>query len=293
MKIAIISGKGGSGKSTISAALISHARDVLAVDCDVDASNLPLVFENKEISSESFVTGKSAHVSPELCISCGVCADSCAYGAIDLKPVEGYGLIAQTHPFGCEGCGLCSRLCPAGAIKIVDDSYSKISISKANDFVLVHGCLNPGDDNSGKMIARMREIADKKMLEEGIELQILDGPPGIGCPVISTITGVDRIIIVCEPSLSGIADLKRAWKVASSFCHDIKIIINKADINSTNILKIREFCHENNLIIAAELPFDRRIVESQIQRKTIFEYAPDLARFFDFFTLIGKNSIPL
>ena len=269
LKIAIISGKGGSGKSSVSAAFAALADRVVAVDCDVDASNLPLIFPHEVLQTESFASGISARVDPERCMGCGRCAGSCAFGAITL--VNG---IAQVNPFFCEGCGLCRHLCPDNAIGLEEVSYSQIFESRFRNGLLIHGDLHPGDDHSGKMIACLREIADRRMREEDIRLQLLDGPPGIGCPVLSTVTGEDRVVIVCEPTLSGMADLERAWQVAGSFCRDIMVIINKADLNLMNRNAISAFCRDRKLPVVAELPFDRQIVDAQLHCQSIVDYAP-------------------
>ena len=270
MRVAIVSGKGGSGKSSISASLIGLSSRVVAVDCDVDASNLPLLFDYDVEVQESFVSGCRVAIDPKLCIKCGRCIENCRFGALKMTE-DG----VTTVPFLCEACGLCARLCPRGAITLEDEANSNIYISRFSNGIMVHGELKPGEDNSGKMIARMRVLADEQMKRENIDLQILDGPPGIGCPVLSTVTGIDRVVIVSEPTLSGLSDLKRIYQVSSSFCRDIMVIINKADINDESRNAIREFCHEKSVSIVAEIPFDRRLVESQIQRTNIVEYAPD------------------
>lgn len=271
MKVAVISGKGGSGKSSVSAALISLCDRVVAVDCDVDASNLPLLFPHEMLKSEAFASGMKIAVDAERCVGCGTCVDNCAFDALALNE-DG---VAYTKDFSCEGCGLCVRLCPQQAMAMQPELGSTISTSSFAHGIMVHGELNPGDDNSGKMIARLREIADEEMKTENIELQILDGPPGIGCPVLSTVTGVDRVVIVCEPTLSGISDLQRAHQVAGSFCKDIKVIINKCDINKENAARIHRFCEECAIPVVAELPFDRRLVKAQINCQSIITYAPE------------------
>lgn len=270
MKTAIISGKGGSGKSTVSAAFIALAGDVVAVDCDVDASNLPLLFKHEVLASESFASGHVVNTLAEKCVGCGRCAEACVYHAIEMS--EGKAVV---NPLLCEGCGLCEKICPSEALRLESEAGSIIYESHFDYGDLIHGDLKPGDDNSGLMIARLRKIADKKMAEKGATMQILDGPPGIGCPVISTITGADKVIIVCEPTLSGVSDLKRAYQAAISFCVDISVIINKADINTANRNDVRTFCSDMRLPILAELPFDRVMVESQINRLDIISYAPE------------------
>lgn len=270
MKIAIISGKGGSGKSSISAAFVALCDKVVAVDCDVDASNLPLLFTHQTWDKEKFISGYQLEVNTESCIGCGICADNCAFNAMEI--IDGK---AVANPFFCEDCRLCEHLCPTQSITLSPDPRSTIYKSHFQYGEMIHGHLQPGDDNSGKMIAHMREIADKVMKDTNIELQILDGPPGIGCPVISTITGIDRIVIVTEPTRSGLSDLNRASQVAASFCKDLYVIINKSDINETCRQQIVNFCHKQHMTVVAELPFNRDMVDAQVAGNSIIEFSPD------------------
>lgn len=271
MKLAIISGKGGSGKSSITASFISLARQVVAIDCDVDASNLPLLFPHQIIEQENFVSGQQIKIDPARCIGCGVCMDSCAFHAIRMSEAG----IAVANDLLCESCGLCPRLCPCQAISITEEAKSLIYTSRFESGIMVHGDLYPGDDNSGKMIARLRQIGDRVMSDHDISLQILDGPPGIGCPVLSTVTGMDKVIIVSEPTLSGMSDLQRAYRVASSFCKEILVAINKCDINDANRNRIKAYCKEQDVPVIMELPFDRKLVEAQLHRESIITYAPE------------------
>lgn len=271
MKIAVISGKGGSGKSSITAALIDLAQQVIAVDCDVDASNLPLLFTHQVETEEQFVSGQELLVNPEICIGCGICESNCIYRAIQTGP-DG---TATVNNLLCEGCGLCRHLCPQGAISVIEKADSSIYTSRFERGKLIYGHLHPGDDNSGKLIAQLRQRADSLMEREHIPLQILDGPPGIGCPVLSTVTGMDRVLLVCEPTLSGISDLHRAYRIAHSFCKDIQVIINKCNIHEANRQTLVTFCQQENIPVVAELPFNRRFVEAQIQQQSIITYTPD------------------
>ena len=275
MKIAIISGKGGSGKSSVSAAFVALAEKVVAVDCDVDASNLPLLFDHQPYREEKFISGYQLEVNKEECIGCGICEESCAFHA--MKVIDGKAVV---NPFFCEDCRLCERLCPTQSITLHPDPRSVIYKSHFPYGELIHGHLQPGDDNSGRMIAHMREISDEVMEETQIPLQILDGPPGIGCPVISTITGIDRIVIVSEPTRSGLSDLQRACQVASSFCKDLYVIINKCDINETCRREMLSLCKEKNIPVIAELPFHKDMVHAQVAGKNIIDYAPqsDISR---------------
>ena len=271
MKIAVVSGKGGSGKSSVTAALIALAPKVVAIDCDVDASNLPLLFAHEVCRQEPFASGQDLHIDAEACVGCGLCAERCAFHAIEMSD-EGK---AVANNLLCEGCALCAALCPQQAITLSEVSDSSIYTSRFEKGILMHGALCPGDDNSGKMIARIRKIADQQMKDEEIDTQILDGPPGIGCPVLSTVTGMDLIVIVSEPTLSGISDLQRAYRVASSFCQNIRVVINKCDVNSHNRDAIAAFCSEHQIPVIAELPFDRRLVEAQLNCESIITYAPE------------------
>ncbi len=269
-KIAVISGKGGSGKSSVTAALISLADRVVAVDCDVDASNLPLLFEHRVRVEGRFASGDELIIDKNRCIGCGLCVERCRYGALRLNEER----VAVGDELACEACGLCVRICGRQAITLREVERSEVFVSDFAHGVMVHGNLCPGDDNSGKMIARLREEADREAEKQGIGVQILDGPPGIGCPVLSTVTGMDRVVIVAEPTLSGMSDLRRARKVASEFCKDILVVINKADINENNRLEIGRFCRENGLEVIAELPFSKEMVMAQLNCRSIVEYAP-------------------
>lgn len=271
MKIAVISGKGGSGKSSVTAAWVALSSRVVAVDCDVDASNLPLLFHPEFLTSEPFISGDSLTVNASRCIGCGECVRLCAFGALQLTP-EG---TAVADDLLCEGCGLCQRHCPAGAINLTPVANSIICTSRLPQGILVHGTLSPGDDNSGKMIARMRELADAESRQHDISLQLLDGPPGIGCPVLSTVTGMDTVVIVTEPTRSGLADLQRAARVASSYCSDLRVVLNKCNLHEGQAEALRQLCAANGWPVLAELPFDRRLVEAQLQCQSIIDYAPD------------------
>lgn len=270
MKIAIVSGKGGTGKSSISASLVALSSKVVAVDCDVDASNLPILIQHKIENSESFVSGYHINIDSSLCTLCKSCAEHCSFQAIHMtsKGIELNNIL-------CEGCGLCEYLCPTNAITIQEKANSQIYKSSIVNGKLIYGRLFPGDNNSGKMIAHLRIIADKEMAKEKIKFQILDGPPGIGCPVLSTITGIDKLIILSEPTQSGLSDLKRIYQTAISFCKNIYIIINKCDINEQEYKAIHYLCGCLKLPILAELPFDRKVVEAQVKNETIMTYAPD------------------
>lgn len=269
MKIAIVSGKGGTGKSSISAALIAQHSNIIAIDCDVDASNLPILFSHKKERIESFASGTKLTIDYSKCTRCGICQKNCNFHALSMTE-EGI----NVNEILCEACELCVHLCPQKAISIEEIANSYIYRSSFKHGILIHGHLFPGDDNSGKMIARLREIADEEMKRNNIEIQILDGPPGIGCPVMSTITGMNKLVIVTEPTKSGISDLKRIYQSSINFCRDISVIINKYDINPYEHRAIKDLCKSLKLPLVGEIPFDKQIVMAQINNETIMTYAP-------------------
>ena len=270
MKIAVVSGKGGSGKTGVTASFVSLSDKVIAVDCDVDASNLPLVFPHKIEKEQTFVSGNHVDVDTDKCIGCGTCADKCSFGAITIRNGK-----AEVNPLLCEGCSVCEYVCPVGAMKLEEDANSVIYKSSFAHGIMIHGNLKPGDDNSGLMISKLRDFADAEMAVSKIDTQILDGPPGIGCPVLSTMTGMDKVVIVSEPTLSGLSDLKRIYQVAVSFCKNIFVIINKCDVNLKNRDEIKNFCNAMHLPVVAEIPFNRIMVDAQLNCISIVEYAPE------------------
>lgn len=270
MEIAVISGKGGTGKSSISAAFISLASNVIAVDCDVDASNLHLLFRpshNKEIV---FVSGKHAKVNNEICINCEKCKELCKFDAIEIKDNR---LII--NEINCDGCALCYRICPTNAIEMISVDKSRIYTGTSRHGNIVYGHLAPGEENSGKMVNQIREISRNIAKEKKCSITILDGPPGIGCPVLSTITGVDRIVIVTEPTFSGFSDLKRTVELVQQYSLPIYVIINKFNLNKAITQQVKDWCIHKNIQIIASLPFSPEMVKALVAGKTIVEYSPD------------------
>ena len=270
MEIAFLSGKGGTGKSSICSAFISLAKNVIAVDCDVDAANLYLIFPPENTIETSYISGKNAIIHQDKCIECGLCKELCQFDAINI--IEGK---FEIDPVSCDGCALCFRQCPSEAIEMIDSDNSKLFFGDFRNGSIIYGRLSPGEENSGKFINVVRTLAKEKSKELGIENIIIDGPPGIGCPFMSTITGVDKVIIVTEPSMSGLFDLKRTIDVAKSIMQEIYVIINKYDLNLEVTNQIKEYCLEMNIKIVACLPFDKKIVDAMINSKTIIEYNYD------------------
>ncbi len=267
MEIAFLSGKGGTGKSSICSAFISLANNVIAVDSDVDAANLYLIFKTNNISQTNYISGKNAIINQNLCIKCGLCKTLCQFDAINI--INGN---YQIDPISCDGCALCYRKCESKAIEMVHSDESKLYVGDFKYGLLIYGRLAPGEENSGKFISVIRDIAKKKAKEKGIDKIIIDGPPGIGCPFMSTITGVEKVVLVTEPSKSAFLDLKRALEVAKEYSKQIYLIINKYDLNTEISKEIQIYCDNLNIPTIAKIPFDEEIVYAMVNKQTIVEY---------------------
>ncbi|HOV71902.1 MAG TPA: ATP-binding protein, partial [Dysgonamonadaceae bacterium] len=212
MEIAILSGKGGTGKTSLSAALATIQHQTVVADCDVDTANLYLILQPENYVEEKFLTGHKAVIDDSSCNQCGLCIDYCRFDAISY--VNGSVTISET---ACDGCKLCSRVCPSQSITMVPSDKSYWYIGNYRHGKLIHARLAPGEENSGKLVNVVREQARKTAEEAGWETLIIDGPPGTGCPVISTLTGVNKVIIVTEPTRSGFHDLKRIVDLTKGF----------------------------------------------------------------------------
>lgn len=270
MELAIISGKGGTGKSSISAAFATLSKEVVLADCDVDAANLYLLFNPDSEEEHVFVSGHKAILDKEKCIDCGICVDYCRFDAI-VEDEEGVRIMETL----CEGCLLCSRICPQQAIHIEEEDGSRYYVGRFKNGRMVYGRLAPGEENSGMLVAKVREKAKEVAKEEGLEHIIIDGPPGIGCSAISAITGVDAVLVVTEPSMSGLHDLKRTLELTASFKLPTTVIINKFDINKEVSSEIERYCNSKRIEVIAQLPFDPIVVESMVNCNSITDYAPD------------------
>ncbi len=270
MEIAIISGKGGTGKSSISAAFATLSGKVVLADCDVDAANLFIMFNPTHEEEQVYMGGQKAVIDYSMCTNCGLCVDYCRFGAISF--LNGRVSISEIL---CDGCKLCSRICPSEAITMIDSDKSRMYAGTFRNGKMVYGRLAPGEENSGKLVNMVRDKAKKMAKAENIDTIILDGPPGIGCPVISTITGVDHVVIVTEPTISGLHDLKRTIEITSKFNLKTWVIINKYDLNNEMANEIELYCNGLGIIIAGKFTFNAQVVEAMVQCKSIMEYAPE------------------
>lgn len=270
MEIAVISGKGGTGKSSVSAAFATMQPNVVLADCDVDAANLYILFNPIHEKEEVFVSVYKAVIDKDSCTNCGLCIDYCRFDAI--HDVEGEVLIDET---ACDGCKLCSRVCPSEAISMIPEDKSRMYSGTFRNGKMVYGRLSPGEENSGRLVDMVREEAKNVAKANNLDTIIIDGPPGIGCSVISTITGVNKVVIVTEPTLSGLHDLKRTIEVVSKFRLTKTVIINKYDLNTEMANNIENYCKSQDVSVIAKLPFDRVVVDAMVNCKSVIEYAPD------------------
>jgi MinD superfamily P-loop ATPase len=254
-EIVVISGKGGTGKTTITSSLIPYFQDIVIGDCDVDAPNLQILFNPQNSKKESFYGMKKAKLDRELCIDCGKCYEVCRFDAIE-------------NPKKCESCSICEYICPVGAIKMVDNEAGEIYVSETKYGKMVHACLFPGEENSGKLVAEVRKKAKKIAQDENKKYILLDGAPGVACNVISSLTGVKKAVIVTEPTLSGLHDLERVLELIERFRIKPYFVINKYDLSFEIANKIEKFLKDKGFEISVKVPFDKRIVKA-IGRKEI------------------------
>jgi len=264
----VISGKGGTGKTSITAAFASIAKNAVFADCDVDAADLHLIFKPEIKKTMGFHGLKIADIDKDKCIDCKKCYESCKFDAIN-NNIE---LIKES----CEGCGVCAYVCPVDAIRMIDRDSGYAYISESRFGPLAHAVLKTAEEASGKLVTVVRENAKKLAEEKEKDLIIIDGPPGIGCPVIASLTGVDLVLVVTEPTLSAIHDLERILGVAQHFGIRSVVCINKYDINLDNTKKIEQYCIENNISVVGKLPYDTTMTKAMIHEKNIIEFSSSI-----------------
>jgi MinD superfamily P-loop ATPase len=263
-QIAVISGKGGTGKTVVTGAFAALAKSKVMVDCDVDAADLHLLLHPEVKERHEFRSGRTAVIDPELCRKCGKCMVACRFGAISPSLV--------VERFSCEGCALCSRICPYKAIRMEENISGEWFVSDTKYGPFVHAKLGIAEENSGKLVAKIRQVAKELAEDKGMDHIIIDGPPGIGCPVIASLAGVDCALIVTEPTLSGLHDAGRVIEVADHFKIPVKLTVNKYDLNPEMTGRIEVFCRERGVTVVGRIGFDRAVVAAVVEGKTIVEY---------------------
>lgn len=264
-EIAVISGKGGTGKTTICTALATFAENTVLADCDVDAPDLHIILQPTIKSSSEFVGSQVAVIDSTLCTNCGLCEQSCRFHAIADFTVD---------PIACEGCGVCAHVCPENAILMTDRQSGTLYESETRIGDMVHAKLIAGEGNSGRLVTEVRKLGAKIADERGISTLLIDGSPGIGCPVIATVTGIRLGVIVTEPTMSGIHDMKRVLELLKRFRVTPTVIINKFDLNLKNTDAIEQYCQENDVEVLGKIKFDPIMTQSMVAAKSLPEYAP-------------------
>jgi len=269
-EIVIISGKGGTGKTSLTASFAYlGGKDVIVADCDVDAADMHLLLEPDFKDSEDFYSGELAYIKQDACIRCGKCADVCRFDAI---PIINNQYIVD--PLSCEGCGYCARVCPTNAIINKSLNVGKWYISNIKTgSIMVHAKLGIGADNSGKLVAKVKSEAKDIAEDEQKDFVIVDGSPGVGCPVVSSLSGASFVVLVTEPSVSGLHDLKRVYELVHKFKIKAGCIINKSDINKDVTEEIKEFLKKEDIVHIANLPYNENFTKAMTNGQTIVEYS--------------------
>jgi len=274
-ELVVISGKGGTGKTSIVASLAALAGEVVLADCDVDAADLHLVLAPKILRREAFSGGKRARIRPDACTACGKCEQLCRFDAIrrDGQAGRGGGTF-RVDSVACEGCGVCAWFCPAEAIDLADAENGQWFVSETRYGPMVHARLGVAEENSGKLVTTVRQEASAIAADRGLPLVLIDGSPGIGCPVIASITGAHRVLIVTEPTLSGLHDLGRVADVAAHFGIAGSVCINKWDLNAEVAGEIERQAGHRGLAVAGRVRYDPAVTVAQLRGQAVVEYQP-------------------
>jgi MinD superfamily P-loop ATPase len=277
-QLVILSGKGGTGKTSITAAFAhlaawregsSPLRAVLA-DADVDAANLELVLHPRLLEQHEFMGGSKAVIDPDRCEGCGLCAQVCRFDAVQMQDGQ-----YSVDLVACDGCAACMYQCPEQAICMEPQLVGRWFRSESDYGPLFHSALRPAHENSGKLVTLVKQQARLLGLDEGYQVVIVDGPPGIGCPVISAVSGADLALIVAEPTAAGIHDLERAVQTTAHFRIPTLVCINKADVSPAGAAEIEAYCRERAIDMIGRIPFDRTVTEAMVQGEPVTVYRSD------------------
>jgi len=286
-QIVIISGKGGTGKTVITGAFAALAKNKVMADCDVDAADLHLLLQPTIKERHEFRSGQTATIDKKICQQCGKCIVACRFNAIspvrDKTPEASDGCLWQPvsngvsqdlviDPISCEGCAFCSYICPVQAISMKENISGEWFISETRFGPMVHAKLGLASENSGKLVALVRKKAKEIAEKNNCDWIIIDGAPGIGCPVIASLSGIDCALVVTEPTLSGLHDAIRVIDVAKHFGVAVKLVINKYDLNTEMSQNLEKYCNKNGISLIGKIGFDKSVVEAMVEGKTILEY---------------------
>ena len=273
-ELVVLSGKGGTGKTSLVAAFAVLAGRKVLADCDVDAADLHLLMAPTIVRREDFWGARQARVLPDRCAACGVCAAACRFEALSMDgPAND--VIQKTYrvdPLACEGCGVCAQVCPAQAVALGPVISGEWYLSETRHGPMVHARLAPAGENSGKLVSLVRKEAARLAAERGLPLVIVDGAPGIGCPVIASVAGASMVLAVTEPTLSGHHDLERVAGLAAHFGIPLAVCINRADLNAEVCSAIEHWCRGRAIPLVGIIPYDPRFTEAQIEGKSLVEF---------------------
>jgi MinD superfamily P-loop ATPase len=274
-ELVVVSGKGGTGKTSVAASFAALAGSKVVADCDVDAADLHLVLAPVVARSEPFVGGSKARIDAAACAGCGKCEDVCRFDAIHVID-EGCGEVAPARgvdSLACEGCGACEIVCPEGAAVLEEVVSGELFVSESRTGPFVHARLGIAEENSGKLVTRVRAEARKLAQKRGLGLVIVDASPGIGCPVIASLTGASLALVVTEPTLSGFHDMQRVGEVAASLRTPVAVCVNKCDLNPEVADSIEDWCAGRNLPLVGRIPYDGEVSAAQVHGLSVVEYS--------------------
>jgi MinD superfamily P-loop ATPase len=264
-EIAVISGKGGTGKTSMCASFASIADGIVLADCDVDAPDLHILLKPKVKTVKDFVSSKLARIDSAKCTLCGICEEHCRFDAVTPPNVQ------HTR---CEGCGVCAFVCPEGAVKLVDRVSGHVFESDTKYGPMSHASLLPGEGNSGKLVTEVRRQAVEMAKSSGSDVILIDGSPGVGCPVMATITGIRVGVVVTEPTVSGIHDMQRVMDLLGQFRVQTLVIVNKHDLNPEKTKEIESYCESNGAKVIGRIPYDSIVSDALVEAKPLPDYAP-------------------
>ena len=267
-ELVITSGKGGTGKTSLVASLALLARESVLADCDVDAADLHLILQPKVLETTPFVSGREATIRPESCSGCGICAERCRFDAVQQRPETH---VYRVDPLACEGCGVCVRFCPEEAIDFEDRLCGEWFISETRAGAMVHARLGIAAENSGKLVTTVRKAAQKIAEDRNADWLLVDGSPGIGCPVIASITGADGVLVVTEPTVSGLHDLERVLSLTSHFNVPTAVCVNKWDVNPEAGARIEKAAEKQGAQVLTSLGYHPSVTHAQVKGKAVVE----------------------
>ena len=270
-ELVVISGKGGTGKTSLAASFAVLAGNAVVADCDVDAADLHLVLSPRLREKHDFISGHQAVIRPQDCSGCGACSELCRFGAITRNNRENGAATFAVDPIACEGCGVCVRFCPERAIDFPESLCGAWMISDTRCGPMVHARLGVAAENSGKLVSLVRREARRIAEEESRSMVIVDGPPGIGCPVIASLTGASLVLVVTEPTVSGEHDLERVLALARHFDMPAAVCVNKWDLNPEMTERIEERAKASGAMIAGRVRYDRGVTAAQLQERAVVE----------------------